>query len=420
MVPVDDASKARALCFLVPALVMLIVTWCRLQRLTAAGRWTTRAAAAVTTCWALPFAAGPIIASRDAYAYVAQGELARRGLDPAQTVVSRLGPGPLLDAVDPRWRDTKPPYGGIAVAIQRLAATGDRHPAVSLLILRLVALASVVVIVVLTARLVDPARRPFVIVLLGANPLVLIHLVAAAHLDAVATALLVAALALTWGTAVRRDRVRRVAIVLCTLGALVKLPVGLGVAYLVVCALVLAPPGRRLLLLAGDALAAVVAVGLSVVVSGHGLGWLHNFGTPGLVRTGIAPADLLAKLMQGAAAVVGVSADDADLLNAARLVALVVGAALAVRLLAPSRASGGWTPPTPERLGLALLALGLLGPVLYAWYLAPALPLLAVAAARQTGTALSRQAQGITVGLSVLLTATSIPSLAPVWRLFGG
>ena len=78
----DDASKAQLLLLLVPALILLCLGWWQLQRLAAAHRLTTRAAAVVVACWAAPFTAGPIIGSRDAYAYLAQGELARRGLDP--------------------------------------------------------------------------------------------------------------------------------------------------------------------------------------------------------------------------------------------------------------------------------------------------------------------------------------------------
>jgi hypothetical protein len=436
-----DASKAGFLFILVPALVLLLFAWWQLQRLAAGQRLATRSAAFIAACWALPFAAGPIIASRDAYAYVAQGDLALRGLDPAHSVVSQLGPGALLDAVDPRWRDTRPPYGGVAVALQKVAASGDQHPAVSLLILRVMALCAVVGLIVLTARMVPPAGRPFVIVILAANPLVLIHLVAGAHLDAVAAALLVSALALTRGERIHDPHRRWLAIMLCTLGAMVKLPVALGVVYVTIAALVAAGPtiAARVRNLAGNVLAAALGLGLSVLLSGTGFGWIHNFGTPGRLRTGIAPADILAQIVRGGGWLVGVHLGSGSVLTGARAAALGIGVGLSVWLLCPRRAAdGSMGPPTLDRLGLALLAMALLGPVLYGWYLAPALPLLAIAASRRhaadgarqpqpkaakstasSGLIPARAAEWTVIALSTLLTLATVPSLVPAWRVLG-
>ena len=415
----NDASKAHFLFLLVPALSLLMLCWWHLVRLAAARQVTSRAAGLVSAAWTLPFAIGPVIGSRDAYAYVAQGELARRGLDPSRAVVGQLGPGPLLDAVDPRWRDTRPPYGGVAVAIQKGAAAAG-HPTVSLVVLRLVALGAVGLLVLIAARMVSPDRRPSVIAAIGANPLVLVHLVAGAHLDAVAAALLVVGLALGRGGPARHW----LGIVVCTLGAMVKLPVALGAGYLTICALLAAGPSlaARLRSLARDAVAVVAAIGLSMALSGGGLGWVHNFGTPGRIRTGIAPADIGANLVRGLGWLFGLHAGGSGVLNAARVIAAATGALLAARLLLPRRQrSGEWRPPTLDRLGLALLGLGLLGPVLYGWYLAPALALLAFAASRPAASPIQRGelpaglARGIILILSVVLTFATVPSLAPAW-----
>jgi len=450
----NDASKAGFLYVLVPALFLLTLGWWQLLRLATAYRLGTRAAAMVAAAWALPFTVGPVIGSRDAYAYVAQGELARRGLDPTRAVVSQLGPGPLLAAVDPRWRDTRPPYGGVAVAIQKAAAAADSRPGVSLLVLRLVALCAVLVLVAITLRMAAPASRPIVVAAIAANPLVLVHLIAGAHLDAVAAALLVAGLAVAQGgdypgcPSSRNAHRRWLGIVLCTLGAMVKLPVALGAGYLSLCALVAAGPSlaARLRSAVTDVLAVAGAVALSMGLSGGGLGWLHNFGTPGRLRTGIAPADIGANLVRGVGWLVGLHPGAGHVLSTARVVAAGIGIVVALILLRPRRSAspdaiGGWVPPSRDRLGLALLALGLLGPVLYGWYLAPALPLLALAASRCPGTAqllpgtarrrlpgnsaatsgqLPAGAAGWTiVGLSAVLTFATIPSLAPVWASLG-
>jgi alpha-1,6-mannosyltransferase len=425
----NNARTADYLLVLVPALFLLTLLWWVLLRLAAAHRLQARAAALIAGSWGLPFVVGPVIGSRDAYAYVAQGELARRGLDPANAVVSRLGPGALLSAVDPRWRETRPPYGGVAVAIQKVAASAGR-PVLSLLILRVVALIAVVVLVAVAARMAAPATRPIVVVAIAANPLVLVHLVAGAHLDAVAAALLISGLALAQSAGGHRASRRWLAIVLCTLGAMVKLPVALGAAYLTLCALLAAGPtiAARLRSVATDLSAVAFAVGLSMMLSGGGLGWLHNFGTPGRLRTGIAPPDIVTNLIRGLGWLIGMHPGDAGLLTAARGIAAGVGIALALALLRPRRSTlaAGWQPPTGDRLGLALLALGLLGPVLYGWYLAPALPLLALAAARppsasglKVGEISPAVASWTIVLVSAVLTFATIPSLGPIWSTLG-
>ncbi|HEX4429252.1 MAG TPA: polyprenol phosphomannose-dependent alpha 1,6 mannosyltransferase MptB [Frankiaceae bacterium] len=425
----NNARTADYLLLLVPALFLLTLLWWVLLRLAAAQQLRAKAAALIAGSWALPFVIGPVIGSRDAYAYVAQGELARRGLDPASAVVSRLGPGALLSAVDPRWRETRPPYGGVAVAIQKVAASAGR-PVLSLLILRVVALIAVIALVVVAARMAAPRTRPVVVLAIAANPLVLVHLVAGAHLDAVAAALLIGGLALAQSAGGRSVSRRWLAIALCTLGAMVKLPVALGAVYLSLCALLAAGPtiAARLRSVAADVSAVAFAVGLSMMLSGGGLGWLHNFGTPGRLRTGIAPPDIVTNLIRGLGWLVGTHPSDSGLLTATRGIAAGAGIVLALVLLRPRRGAGqvGWQPPTRDRLGLALLALGLLGPVLYGWYLAPALPLLALAAARPPS------ARGLKVGeispavaswtivlLSAVLTFATIPSLGPIWSTLG-
>jgi alpha-1,6-mannosyltransferase len=441
----DDASKGHLLFLLVPALLLLTACWWQVLRLAAQRRLTTRATAFLAACWALPFTVGPIIGSRDAYAYVAQGELARRGFDPTRAVVSQLPAGPLLAAVDPRWRNTRPPYGGVAVALQKAAAAAG-SPTAALIVLRVLAVVAVLVMVIVTARMASPTQRPLVIVAIAANPLVLIHLVAGAHLDAVAAAFLVCGLAVARKQAsalvsrsrpahnatrarsqalVSRSR-ESIGVTLCTLGAMVKLPVGLGAVYLLVCGVVAAGPtlAARLRCVGADLLGVAAGVGLSVLVSGAGLGWLRNFGTPGRVRTGIAPADLLAHVISGFGVGHGVG------LSAARIVAAVAGVALVAFLLMPrlpkigsGQATGGrrgWTAPRLDQLGLAVLALALLGPVLYPWYLAPALPLLALAASHDPGDRLSpTAARRVILVASIVLTAAAVPTLAPAWHALG-
>jgi len=141
--------------------VTLCLCWILLVGLALTGRLRSRLAVAAVLAWGAPFALGPPLFSRDAYAYAAQGELARRGIDPATHGVAALAGDPsgtaFLTAVDPRWRDTHTPYGGGAVAVERFAA-GVAHllgagPTAVLVTLRILAVIAVAVLVVCTARL---------------------------------------------------------------------------------------------------------------------------------------------------------------------------------------------------------------------------------------------------------------------------
>ncbi|WP_045876797.1 polyprenol phosphomannose-dependent alpha 1,6 mannosyltransferase MptB [Pseudofrankia sp. DC12] len=233
--PVPPTSITRGTLAGISALsvVGLCLCWAGLVRLALTDRLKPRAALAATAAWAAPFALGPPLFSRDAYAYAAQGELARRGIDPATHGVAALAGDPrgaaFMAAVDPRWRDTHTPYGGGAVAVERLAATVARlfgtGPTVALVTLRIVAVLAVVALVACTYRLAaggpataagGPATAAgetppgggatagraedravaVAVALVGANPVTVIHLIGGMHLDALVAGALAGALLL--------------------------------------------------------------------------------------------------------------------------------------------------------------------------------------------------------------------------------
>ncbi len=286
-------------------------------------------------------------------------------------------------------------------------------------------------LVTIAARMAAPARQAVVVVAIAANPLVLIHLVAGAHLDAVAAALLVSALALARSGGGTRVPRRWLAIVLCTLGAMVKLPVALGVAYLSLCALVAVAPdgsgpapqpcgGRQRRRVRGAAVDRAQRRRLGLAAQ------LRHPRTPAhrdrasRHRHERHPRNGLA----GRRSPRWFGAAHGYTPGGGRRRGCASGAPAADP--GGGSAPGSWQPPTRDRLGLALLALGLLGPVLYGWYLAPALPLLALAAARpaaardlSVGEISPAIALWTIVGLSVVLNFATIPSLGPIWSELG-
>ena len=72
------------------------------------GRLSVPVAWLVLGLWGLPFFLGAPLFSRDLYSYVAQGQLARHGLNPYLVAPSALGPGDLLSSIA-RCGGTPPP-----------------------------------------------------------------------------------------------------------------------------------------------------------------------------------------------------------------------------------------------------------------------------------------------------------------------
>ena len=160
-----------------------------------------------------------------------------------------------------------------------------------------------------------------------------------------------------WQAALRRARVPLALGVLCLL---VSLPATAHLADRV----------RRTAQVAG---VAVVTLLLSGVVTGLGLGWVHALGVPGVVRTPLSLTTQVGRVLLWAQEGLGVPGPSA--LELVRLggVLVALGFACAVAL----RARTGDPEVAVRTVGLALLALVLLGPVVHHWYLLWALPFLA-------------------------------------------
>ncbi|MCK9894319.1 polyprenol phosphomannose-dependent alpha 1,6 mannosyltransferase MptB, partial [Frankia sp. AgB32] len=404
-----------------------------------AGRVTTRGGLTAAVTWSLPFAVGPPLYSRDAYAYAAQGELARLGLDPATHGVSALRAAGTADgsglgfvrAVDPRWTDTHSPYGSAAVAIEKAAAALGDGPGGTVVTLRVIAVLATVALVVLALRLAGTGHRAIAAVAVAANPVIVIHLVGGSHLDALAAALVVAALVLdraapgptdrttaptatdpdpgepgldesrpggagrSWAVRCRPVAVGAAATGLAGLAGNVKATALLAVGWLMVSHLLAArraahPVRAGLTRLAADVGAVAAVSAVSMAAAGFGPSWIHSLSTSGKLSTGIAPASILAAAVDGLCGLLGWHLPDGAALRVARGLCLAAAAAVVLTLTirawrhGPGERRAG--SPLDERPDLAVLGFGGLAvalgsPVVYPWYLAMCLPPLAVIAA---------------------------------------
>ncbi len=284
-----------------------------------------------------PLLAARPLFSQDLHAYAGQGALVAAGLDPYAVGPGAL-PGPLTEGVDEVWLDAPAPYGPVWLWLAGLVvrATGDAvGPAV--LGLRLLAVAGVVLVAWALERLAtDPGRALWLAV---ANPLVLLHLVAGGHNDALMVGLLLA------GVVLARRSVAAAA-VLVTLAALVKVPALVGLAFLPLLA-----TGRTRAVVVVPVTAAATALAVSV---GTGLGW----GWLGTLDAGRARLSLLSPLT-GLGTAVGA-------LDAVLLAGLVAAAALCAVLLVLAALG---RLDVVLALGLALLGVAVLLPVVQPWYL---------------------------------------------------
>ena len=390
----------------VVGLALMAVAWWRTGSQSPSGRWVVVTA----VLWLLPLLLVSPLGSRDVYAYACQGYVYGHGLDP-YAVAPQAGGCPWLDTVTPMWRQTVAPYGPLAVTLSAVAAATG-HLLGALGVLRLVAVAGVAV----AALAVPPLARacgtdPPSAAWLGlATPLVGIHLVAGAHHDALMLGLLLAALATAtttrsaapaapareghsaqpdataqpgnsvrsgeWGTAL--------AGVLIGLAVAVKVTAVVALPFVVLLA---RPGGRWVRTVLVAVVPAAAALGAVSLAAGLGFGWVHAL--PGLdaPRAWLSVPTGLGTALSGPFRLVGRPDLAATTLHMVRAVAWY--ALLPATLLAL-----WWKARRTDDVrtilaacGLAFAALVALAPVVYPWYAAPALLLLATTTARRAVSA---------------------------------
>ena len=347
--------------------------------------------------WIVPMLVIAPIFSRDVYSYAAQGEMMSRHINPYVYGPYTLGAGPYVNGVDPLWLNTPAPYGPLFLLMDGLfASLSLHHVLMTVVLLRLSSVAGVA----LFAACMPALARSFgkdhgaVFVMGVLNPLVILMLIGAAHNDALMLGLLVA------GVTVARYKHPVWGVLLCALAAAIKVPAALGVVYVGWdwTGTGLSLRQRVKPLAKAGALASAVVLGLSVG-SGLGLGWIGNLGTPGTVRSWLAPATGIGMGLSGLLHTVGLTAiSTATVLSVTRVLGLTAATVISVYLLVNSDRVGAL-----RAMGISMLLFVALGPVVQPWYLTWGVVLLAAV---------------VTPKLRVVLVAVS--ALAPFIGLPGG
>jgi alpha-1,6-mannosyltransferase len=231
---------------------------------------------------------------------------------------------------------------------------------------------------------VDPSVATWLVV---ANPILITHGLGAAHNDVLMLGLACAAFAVAltgrWGTAA----------VIAGTAAAVKAPGGLVV---IAIAAVMSPlAGRALQRLASLAIAGVVSVLTLVTVgelTGIGSGWLNALDVPGLVMSPLSIANLIGLGTSGVLDWLGAEDAAQQALQIIRLLGILAALGLIAVLGLRSHIH-----QAARAVGVAMLAVVLLGPTAHDWYFLWCLPFLAVARP-------GRRVMTAVVGVSMILT----------------
>nr|WP_269330407.1 polyprenol phosphomannose-dependent alpha 1,6 mannosyltransferase MptB [Kineosporia babensis] len=384
----------------VAAMAVLVLAWLGLGRELPA--LSTRRLYAITAVWAAPLLVARPLFSHDVWSYIAQGITAARGLD-----AYRYGPAEALDPgsavvgqVSHYWLDTPAPYGPAWMLLSRLAGAGaGEHLVAGVALYRLLALAGVLLIAWSLPRL---ARRcstaPATALWLGLlNPLVLWHLVAGVHNDALMLGLMLSGLHLSLEALDKlADRAPGrwpelvLGLTLLTVAANIKIVAAVALCFVAIRSL------SVLLLSTG------VFVSLTLALSTlAGFGWVTApFAATTSVYSWMSPSTVLGLLL---------GLFNAELTQPAvtftNLTGLTVGALLALRLIHRTRLN------PVHGVGLVFALVVASSPVVQPWYLLWALlPLAATAASARR----VRVVAGFSAVAAMLLPPVVTPGISLV------
>lgn len=379
----------------------------------------------ILALWVLPFVFAPPMFSKDVYSYLAQSEIASRGLDPyAVGPAEALGIDHVFTRSVPNiWRDTPAPYGPLFLWIGRgiTALTGNNIVA-GVIAHRMLALLGVALIVWALPRLARRCGISEVAALwLGAlNPLLIFHLIAGIHNEALMLGMML--VGLHWcleaidSTRPLRRRLRPTrtgwlliaGVVMISASALIKIPTVLALGFV---GMYLArrlgggfpniggrlselraawrafrPRLARTMVAVASAAAFLTVILLIVVVgvcelTGLGYGWLDTdtLSTANKVRSWMSVPTELGVATGQLGILLGLGDHTDAILALTRPLAAVIAGVLILRMLLATL-SGRIHPV--GAIGLSMAALVLLFPVVQPWYLLWAiLPLAAWATA---------------------------------------
>jgi hypothetical protein len=348
------ASDIAPAAVMLAAIAALVLLWLAIGAYVERHGRSDRQLWSIAGAWALPFMIGPPLLGTTAHSYAAFGLLQRHGFSPYDSGASRLGAARVVAAIDPASRNTASSVGPLGSLLEHLAVSISAGSALGAVIaLRVVAVLATVLMGRAAADLAGPHRaRALTLTIL--NPLVLLYVVSGEHFDGLMVALLLVAI----GAASQRRWL--VAIVVACVAGSVN-----GPAFVAVPAIITAHwLGRRTirpwLLIGRDALVAALSIVVPGVIVSDGFGWLWTVNKQFSAHPPYSIASALANLFDPV--VRGASYD--DLAAGARITTMTAMVCIIAYLVLTSRQRA-----LERTIGYSLIAMSLLAPVLYPWYL---------------------------------------------------
>ena len=324
----------------------------------------------VIALWAIPVSLGPPLLSNDVYSYVAQGEMASRGLDPSSVGPVELGRNDFTSGADPVWRSAPAPYGPVAVLAARTAVELGGHDQVAAIsVYRIIVWLAIVMAAVGVGMIaVSNGLSAAVAIAIGiGNPIMILHVIGGVHNDALMFGFLTLGLAMA-----QRDR-KKLAVALIAAATAVKLPAAVGLLYLGWCWRgAVATWKERVVTTLTVFASATAAIVVGCFLVGLGPGWLTALTSTGKVNDTYSPTTKLgfsiAEILNG----LGLNVDGQLLASGVRALGLLATAILGIVMLMRSPRVG-----FIKATAVMLVAYVVLGPVIWPWYFATGFALLA-------------------------------------------
>jgi hypothetical protein len=377
-VPHNGERPITAIAFVV-GVSMLGIAWmgliARVERSQLPERARMRAVLVCAVLWFAPLLLGPPLLSSDIYSYAAEGAMVTQGLDPTSDGMFKLHYGDYVSRTDPVWRI---PYGGnpygpvqMGTAAAIVGASGHDVD-LTLWGLRFLAVGAVLASVWGLSEIarhhgVDP---PTAVAIGIANPIAVLHLVGGAHNDALLMALLVTGVAFAM-----RGR-WPLGVVCMALATGVKLPAAAAIVYLAwERAGVGAALKERARSVGKAALGASAVVGTLCIAIGISLyGWVLSMQNSGKTTGTLSLTTRVGYVISSFFRLVGLPSTDGTWIAIFRLLGFAVAGYICLRLLGLTHRIGA-----VQCAAISMLTVMLLGPVVWPWYLAPAIALLGAA-----------------------------------------
>jgi len=368
-------TSSQALANFLVGLVLLGLGWIgligRAERAPITPKSRLIAVVVIGALWCIPVLLAPPLLSHDSFSYASQGEMASRGLDPTSQGPYSLKRGQWVREVDPIWRDAPAPYGPVAVEAGKVVVELTGHdPAAAIWGFRVLAMLGVILSAIGVAAIAKSCRQPAAVaVAVGiASPLVLLHLIGGSHNDALMMGLLTVGVALF----LRQRKYVGIALVILATGA--KVPAAAGLVFLAWNwtddpATSFWQRVRATALVSGVTVVALSALSLLVGIS---VGWIAALKSTGSVYSTFSVSTKLGFLSANVLQAVGLSVDSSVTVAAFRLLGIALAGVLCLALLLASPRIG-----IARALGLSMIAVVLLSPVVWPWYLAAGFALVA-------------------------------------------